>query len=602
MPPKTAGPAWRGGPERIGSVVEKLTHPEYSSSCSEGKPVTPQQFLDLLWAGKPDDLYILLWTRQDKISHWFTGTQEAGRFLERIDRLDVYVGVGLAPRDYGPKNRCPADEIAGIAGLWADLDLRSEAHLKSLPTSAEEALSLIPAGFEPTITIATGNGLHLWWLFKEPWTLDSAEERAAAADLALRWQTVIADNAHQRGWQFEKLADLSRILRIPGTQNWKDPARPKPVTVHAYSGRRYNPGDFIELLDELGVETSRPHSSQGAGGLRINLNAAIPEDLLNEWLARDSRFRATWRRQRHDLRDQSQSGYDLALADFGARAGLTDQQIVDLIIHHRRLHAQKPRTRVDYYERTISKAREGMRSNSAGRSAPHPGPVPSPPPGATDEEKRRHLLAEISSRLGFEVAEIRKILGKEPVYHLATAEGNTLEFSSVSKLIEQRGFRTVVAAGLNRIIPKFKGHEWEALVQMMLDALITVDAGEELHRAGSAAVYLDQYLSETSFVRLDDDEAELPAHLRRKPAVIDGVITICLTDFQQFLLRSCGASISGNELASSLIAIGAVSKRFKVRRGLVRDQSRWLLPIAEFPPMRYWSGFEAVQQDEEEEQ
>jgi hypothetical protein len=80
------------------------------------------------------------------------------------------------------------------------------------------------------------------------------------------------------------------------------------------------------------------------------------------------------------------------------------------------------------------------------------------------------------------------------------------------------------------------------------------------------------------------------------------VITLCLSDFQQFLLRSCGASISVNELASSLVAIGAVSKRFKIRRGMLRDQYRWLLPVDEFPPARYWSGFEAVQQDEEEEQ
>ena len=596
MRPETAGPAWRGGPERMGSVVEKLTHPEYSSSCSEGKPVTPQQFLDLLWAGKPDDLYILLWTRQDKSSHWFTDTREAGRFLERIDRLDVYVGVGLAPRDYGPKNRCQADEIAGIAGLWADLDLRSEAHLKSLPTSAEEALSLIPAGFEPTITIATGNGLHLWWLFKEPWTFDSAEERAAAAGLALRWQTVIADNAHQRGWQFEKLADLSRILRIPGTQNWKDPARPKPVTVHAYSGRRYNPGDFSELLDELGFETSRPHSSQGAGGLRINLNAAIPENLLNEWLARDSRFRATWRRQRHDLRDQSQSGYDLALADFGARAGLTDQQIVDLIIHHRRLHAQKPRTRVDYYERTISKAREGMRSNSAGRSAPHPGAMPSAA-GETDEERRRRLLAEVSSRLGIRITEIRKLAGQEPTYDLITDSGQHIEIPSASKLIQQQAFRTLVVASLNRLIPKFKPAEWEEIVQTMLSALVTVETSDELDGAGSAGMYLDHYLSETRFVRLDTDEEELASDLRQKPTVIDRQIAICLLDFQRHIMLNFGANPSMQALAGGLVKLGARSRHLKSRRGVMRDQRRWLLPADEFPPARYCPALVAVEEE-----
>jgi hypothetical protein len=98
-------------------------------------------------------------------------------------------------------------------------------------------------------------------------------------------------------------------------------------------------------------------------------------------------------------------------------------------------------------------------------------------------------------------------------------------------------------------------------------------------------------------VRVDDDESELPAHLRRKPSVMDGVITLCLTDFQQFLARSCGVNMSVRELAASLVAIGGVSKRFKVRRGLLRDQYRWLLPKNEFPPERYWAGFEPAQQD-----
>lgn len=46
----------------------------------------------------------------------------------------------------------------------------------------------------------------------------------------------------------------------------------------------------------------------------------------------------------------------MALACFGIDAGLSEQQIVDLIIHHRVLHKHKLRTRLDYYQRTIAKA------------------------------------------------------------------------------------------------------------------------------------------------------------------------------------------------------------------------------------------------------
>src|SRR5690606_16979792 len=86
-----------------------------------------------------------------------------------------------------------------------------------------------------------------------------------------------------------------------------------------------------------------------------------------QWAQTDLRFRNTWFRQRHDLTDQSQSGYDLALADFGLDAGLSAQRIVDLIIHHRALHNQKQRTRADYFERTLARASD--RSQSAASEA-----------------------------------------------------------------------------------------------------------------------------------------------------------------------------------------------------------------------------------------
>src|ERR1035441_7732326 len=90
--------------------------------------------------------------------------------------------------------------------------------------------------------------------------------------------------------------------------------------------------------------------------LVIDTAARIPQEMLDGWMAGDLRFKNTWLRQRHDLKDQSQSGYDLALAHFGTEAGLNEQQIVDLIIHHRSQYAQKHRTRLDYFQRTIATA------------------------------------------------------------------------------------------------------------------------------------------------------------------------------------------------------------------------------------------------------
>ena len=131
--------------------------------------MTPLDFLNLLWQFKPEELYVLLWTYPDKQSHWYRDIAAAAEFVLKSRGLDVYVGVDC-PGGCGPARRCASAEIAGISGFWADFDLRSDAHnKKALPTSIPDALSIVPEMMQPTIVIATGNGAHAWWLFKEPY-------------------------------------------------------------------------------------------------------------------------------------------------------------------------------------------------------------------------------------------------------------------------------------------------------------------------------------------------------------------------------------------------------------------------------------------------
>src|SRR4051794_8253555 len=117
-----------------------------------------RRFLTALFAGKPDDVYVLLWSLPEKRSHWFEHAEDATRLAESQHEHDLYVGTGLSKQDYGPNRRCPADEIAGIVGLWADLDLKSEAHPTAvLPATVEQALRILPSELPPTFLVLTGN-------------------------------------------------------------------------------------------------------------------------------------------------------------------------------------------------------------------------------------------------------------------------------------------------------------------------------------------------------------------------------------------------------------------------------------------------------------
>jgi hypothetical protein len=550
--------------------------------------MTPLDFLNLLWQNKPEEQYILIWTLQGKQSHWFRSPAEAAEFV-RSHQADIYVGVGLSKQDLGPGHRCLSGGIAGIPGFWADLDVKSAAHPKDLPASIEDALTLIPESLPPTIIIATGNGVQAWWLFKEPWIFESEDDRKEAATLASRFQTLLRYNSSQRGFTFERLSDLARVLRLPGTVNGKDPNQPKQVTVHSFEGRRYNPSDFEEYLDDLSIPDPKAEQSAAKDWgerfadkpIAINLNARIPQDMIDRWCAGDLRFKNTWFRQRPDLTDQSQSGYDMALANFGVAQHLDEQQIVDLIIHHRSVHHQKPRGRLDYFQRTISRAANARRQSADIPRAEAPLMASASDSGAIDPIiAKAQVWERVSAILGIRILRVVKITGKDPIYRMEL-EGAKVEFATVKKLVTQDSFRCAIAAATNFLPPKQKTRGWEDLVRMMLSALTEEDGGEEMDLEGRAHMYVSQYLAETGFIEAIDGR---DTQIARKPMIIDGAITVCSNDFQRYVNNAAAQNLSIKEIAAMLSVAGGLS--FRLHRGAA-DQTRWKLPSSEFDPSRY---------------
>jgi hypothetical protein len=81
-------------------------------------------------------------------------------------------------------------------------------------------------------------------------------------------------------------------------------------------------------------------------------------------------FAPTWNHPRDDLSDQSCSGYDMALTGIAVACGLTDQQIADILVVHRRKfpgdkQVRQGRAFQNYLQRTIGRARQGQPPSEA---------------------------------------------------------------------------------------------------------------------------------------------------------------------------------------------------------------------------------------------
>lgn len=214
--------------------------------------------IDFLQSLYPDAAgYLTIWTRQDEKTYWFPINNLESIATKAIElsnlKRDVYYGMGLAneirkPTKTSRSPRTTASTVTAIPGLWFDFDIQSPTK-KNVPANIQQVIEFLKnEPFLPTILVDSGHGLHGYWLFKEMWDLTDPNEHIKAADILSRFQKYMYNRAATHGWKFDKTHDLCRILRLPGTQNYK--FDPVPVKTIHKSDLRYNPDDFDSFLPD----------------------------------------------------------------------------------------------------------------------------------------------------------------------------------------------------------------------------------------------------------------------------------------------------------------------------------------------------------------
>ena len=189
--------------------------------------------------------WLTIWTL-DRKTRWFHVPEQLTDIATFNPPMDVYFGVGLSANKK-QSGRITAAEISAIPGLWMDVDLKTGKHAQdALPETVEDCLQLFPV--PPSIVVHSGGGVHAYWLFREPWVFDTPAERDEGADLLKGFQATIQNAATLQGWKLDSTHDLSRILRMPGSTNYK--SVPVPVTIISHNDDRYNADDLEQYAAE----------------------------------------------------------------------------------------------------------------------------------------------------------------------------------------------------------------------------------------------------------------------------------------------------------------------------------------------------------------
>jgi len=131
--------------------------------------------------------------------------------------------VWFAPALFLDRER-KKDAVRFVKALWLDIDCGK-------PNTYADRIDAITAlrDFidhyklpEPAV-VNSGNGVHVWWVLDQYLEPDKWQPLAGALRAACVEQNLLADHGIT--------IDIARIMRVPGTKNYKDKANPKSVEI-----------------------------------------------------------------------------------------------------------------------------------------------------------------------------------------------------------------------------------------------------------------------------------------------------------------------------------------------------------------------------------
>lgn len=208
-----------------------------------------REFLDILY-GKVDDGYIgISYIENGNVrTKWFHSSERdevASYIIEEGKIHNTYYCVNPRKKRLSPYIRGSDKDVKCIVGAYADFDIKGLAHKQdALPESKEQLLDFLQneSPISLSLLIWSGNGVHSIWLLEEPYMME--DDSSYIGNIIKGWEAYLKSKALEMyGWKFDSVADTARMLRAPGTINFKTVDRPLCEVIH-YENVRYSVEDF----------------------------------------------------------------------------------------------------------------------------------------------------------------------------------------------------------------------------------------------------------------------------------------------------------------------------------------------------------------------
>jgi len=208
------------------------------------------EFFSEIFKDKPADHYITMWSLKNKQTQWFKEPSDLASKASHIKGEDIYFGLGSSKTNNGTNKRIMAKDVDGIGLIHCDIDFGTDGHKgKNYPPDINEALKLASMILIPSYVVHSGNGLHAYYLLKRYET--NKEKLQRINDLQRQFQVAI--NTYSE-FDIDMTHDLSRVLRIPDSDNCKDVGKGLPIKkchiINDNHHLRYDIEDIANAIDK----------------------------------------------------------------------------------------------------------------------------------------------------------------------------------------------------------------------------------------------------------------------------------------------------------------------------------------------------------------
>lgn len=205
--------------------------------------------------------YWYLWTLESKQSIWAKVGEE---LTIPNSRANVYFGVNPSRCAKPPIERTKMTDIAGLNCVYAEYDCKDYGSLEKISSHIRTLR------FRPTVVVFSGGGYHCYTFLKETLTIKTDEDLERARKLQAGWVEYTRSDKGAK--------DITRVLRVPSTRNWKPqyaPSFPEVKIVFSDTARVYTAEQLESVLPKPQQRTEPREQHFGKGYVETALKNEV---------------------------------------------------------------------------------------------------------------------------------------------------------------------------------------------------------------------------------------------------------------------------------------------------------------------------------------